>query len=120
MSTTNIAPGIVVVPLNLPGPEYAGLTVTYDFTELIGAGGFGEVWRTLSRGTGDWHEHVTKVSFEPPESDRVRLAWHGTMAVAARRRTRTCAGSALCPGAAGGCGCRASWPRGTWPAVPAG
>jgi serine/threonine protein kinase len=84
MSTTNIAPGIVVIPLNLPGPEYAGLTLTYDFKELIGAGGFGEVWRTLSRGTGDWHEHVTKVSFEPPESDRVRLAWHGTMAVAAQ------------------------------------
>jgi serine/threonine protein kinase len=84
MSTTNIAPGIVVVPLNLPGPEYAGLTLTYDFKELIGAGAFGEVWRTLSRGTGDWNEHVTKVSFEPPKSDRVRLAWHGTMAVAAQ------------------------------------
>lgn len=84
MRTTNIAPGIVVVPLNLPGPEYAGLTLTYDFKELIGAGGFGEVWRTLSRGTGDWIEHVTKVSFESPESDRVQLAWHGTMAVAAQ------------------------------------
>src|SRR5262245_15037175 len=85
MSTTNIAPGIVVVPLNLPGREYAGLTLTYDVKEVVGAGGFGEVWRTLSRGTGDWIEHVTKVSFEPPESDRVRLAWHGTMAVAAQR-----------------------------------
>jgi hypothetical protein len=42
-----------VVPLNLPGPEYAGLTLTYDFKELIGAGGLGEVWRTASRGTGD-------------------------------------------------------------------
>jgi serine/threonine-protein kinase len=84
MSTTNIAPGIVVVPLNLPGPEYAGLTLTYDFKEMIGAGGFGEVWRTLSRGTGDWNERVTKVSFESVESDRVRLAWHGTMAVAAQ------------------------------------
>ena len=84
MCGTNIAPGVVVVPLNLPGPEYAGLTLTYDFKELIGAGRFGEVWRTLSRGTGDWHEHVTKVSFEPLESDRVRLASHGTMAVASQ------------------------------------
>jgi serine/threonine-protein kinase len=81
MSRTNIAPGIVVVPLNLPEPQ-SGLKITYDFKELIGAGGFGEVWRVLSRGTGDWIEHVTKVSFEPLESDRVRLAWHGTMAVA--------------------------------------
>src|SRR5438045_1115069 len=55
MRSTNIAPGVVVVPLNLPGPEYEGLTPTYDFKELIGAGGFGEVWRTRSRGTGDWH-----------------------------------------------------------------
>ena len=84
MSSTNIAPGVVVVPLNVPGPEYAGLTLTYDFKERIGAGGFGEVWRTLGRGTGDWHERATKVSFEPLESDRVRLAWHGTMAVAAQ------------------------------------
>jgi len=84
MRSTNIAPGVVVVPLNLPGPEYEGLTPTYDFKELIGAGGFGEVWRTRRRGTGDWHEHVTKVSFDPPESDRVTLAWHGTTAVAAQ------------------------------------
>jgi serine/threonine-protein kinase len=82
MRSTNIVPGVVVVPLNLPGPEYAGLTLTYDFKELIGAGGFGEVWRTLSRGTGEWHERATKVSFEPLESDRIRLAWHGAMAVA--------------------------------------
>jgi eukaryotic-like serine/threonine-protein kinase len=84
MSRTDIAPGIIEVPLNLPGPEYAGLTLTYDFRELLGAGGFGEVWRTRTRGTGNWHEHVTKVSYEPVESDRVRLAWHGTMAVAAQ------------------------------------
>src|SRR5262245_38313959 len=84
MSSTNITPGVVVVPLNLPGPESAGLTLTYDFMELIGAGGFGEVWRTRIRGTGDWHERATKVSFEPLESDRVALAWHGTMAVAAQ------------------------------------
>src|SRR5438874_1100676 len=82
MRSTNIAPGVVVVPLNLPGPEYAGLTLTYDFKELIGAGGFGEVWRTLSQGTGEWIERATKVSFEPTESDRVRLAWHGIMAIA--------------------------------------
>lgn len=82
MSATNIVPGVVVVPLNLPGPQYAGLTTTYDFKELIGAGGFGEVWRTGIRGTGEWHERATKVSFETMDSDRVRLALHGTMAVA--------------------------------------
>lgn len=83
--STNIVPGIVVVPLNLPGPEYAGLTLTYDFKELIGAGGFGEVWRTLTRGTGNWNEHVTKVSYEPVDSDRVRLAFNGTRAIAAQK-----------------------------------
>jgi serine/threonine protein kinase len=82
MSSTNIVPGIVVVPLNLPGPEYDGLAMTFDFKELIGAGTFGEMWRTRNRGTGDWHEDATKVSFEPVESDRSRLAWHGNMAVA--------------------------------------
>jgi serine/threonine protein kinase len=84
MSTTNITPGIIVVPLNLPGPEYAGLTTTYDFEELLGAGGFGEAWRTRIRGTGEWHERAIKVSFEPVDSNRVRLALHGTMAVAAQ------------------------------------
>ena len=82
MSSTNITPGVVVVPLNLPGPEYAGLTITYDFKELIGAGAFGEVWRTMIRGTGEWNERATKVSFEPTESYRVKLALYGSMAVA--------------------------------------
>jgi serine/threonine protein kinase len=85
MSSTNIAPGIVVVPLNLSGPEYDGLTMSFDFRERIGAGGYGEVWRTLTKGTAPtWFEVATKVGFEPLESDRGRLAWHGTMAVAAQ------------------------------------
>src|SRR5688572_25074236 len=83
MSHTHIDHGVVVLPLNIPGPDYAGLTLTYDFKELVGSGGFGEAWRTLSRGTGDWHEHATKVSVEPRAHDRIRRALHRTMAVAA-------------------------------------
>lgn len=81
MNNTGITPGIVVVPLNLPGPEYEGLTLTYDFKELIGAGGFGEMWRTRCRGTGDWLENATRVSFEIIESDRGRLALAAAKAV---------------------------------------
>lgn len=85
MRSTNIVPGLIKVPNRFGGPEYAHLTLTYDFQERIGAGGFGEVWRTLTRGTGDWHQGATRVSFDPLESDRVQLAYEGARAVAAQQ-----------------------------------
>jgi hypothetical protein len=48
---------------------------TFDFRERIRGGGYGEVWRTFTKGTAPTRfEVATKVGFEPLESDRGRLA----------------------------------------------